>query len=456
VGLALTYWGAGLASRLMPYSFAVDFRPDLQVLLYTVAVTLGVAVVFGMAPALQLSRADIATVLRRDSRSGGRAGVRNVLVVGQIALSIVLVAGAGLFLRSLLTAQAVDLGFDPDGKLLLSVELSNHGYGDAAGEDFIVKASADLGGLPGVDGAVPIIMTPFRGSWGSTFRASGTAYAEDGFDSGFNSVGVGYFDAMRIPIVEGRAFADTDRKGAPLVAIVNQTVADKVWPGESAVGKQFTRSGRDWTVIGVAANAVYYEVGEEPGTQVYIAQPQSYDSKVTFMLSTTSDPGLLAAPAQEVIRSIDPNLAIFNVRTLRSVTDGELAGYRATAVMVTLFGTLALVMAAVGLYGVQSYLVAQRTREIGIRMALGALHRQVAGVILGRGATLAVVGIVLGLGTALASAKLIQGMLFGVSSHDPVTFVSVPVALLVVSLVASFIPAVRASRVDPMVALREE
>jgi len=426
------------------------------VLLYTVGVSMAVAILFGLAPGWQLSRADISAFLQREASARNRSGFRNTLVVGQIAISIVLVAGAGLFVRSLLTAQAVNLGFDPDNKLLLTVELSNHGYDDEQGRLFVANTLERLRGLPGVVHATTITMTPFRGQWGSTFQAPGTAYAEEGFDSGFNSVGTGYLEAMRIPIVAGRAFDERDGPGSPKAVIVNETVARQIWGDEDPIGKTFNRSDEEWAVVGVAANATYYDVGEDPQTQVYISREQNYDSRVTFMVHTASNPLTMARPAEDVVRTMDPNLAIFAVRSMRSVADRELGSYRVTAILVSIFGALALIMASVGLYGVQSYLVAQRTREIGIRMALGALDRQVAATILGRGALLTILGIVVGVAAALGLATFVEGMLFGVSAHDPLTFTFVPLALLAVSLAASLLPAFRASRVDPMVALREE
>jgi len=229
-----------------------------------------------------------------------------------------------------------------------------------------------------------------------------------------------------------------------------------VWPSENAVGKTIIRGEQDWTVIGVAQNAVYYDIGEEAGPQPYHAHFQDYRTRVTFAVATRADPMATLPQIQQVIRDYDPNLAIFNVRTLEDDVTAELGQFRVMAILVVLFGLLALVLSAVGLYGVQSFLVAMRTREIGIRMALGALERQVAGAVMGRGVALAAVGVLLGLVAAYASAQLIQSLLFGVDARDPLTFITVPAVLLLVAVAASLIPAVRASRVDPVEALREE
>ena len=457
-GLILAFWSARLASTLMPVSFAVEFRPDAKVAAFTVGISVVTAVLFGLAPAWQLSRADIVAFLHRGSSRGPRASLRNMLVVAQIALSIVLVTGAGLFVRSLMSARSVDLGFQPENKLALTVQLGNHGYDEVSGTQFVVTMLDRLGGLPGVEVATTSWHTPFRGMWGSSIMAPGTQYADEEHrvDSGFNRVAPRYFEAMSIPIVAGREFTRADEASAPQVAIINEAVAEYVWPGEEAVGKIIQRDETDITVVGVAANANYYEVGEEPERQIYLPYLQSYGSRVTFFMVTRGDPLALARVVEEQFRAQDPNIALYNVRTIEDVIDNELAPYRVMAILVGLFGGLALFLASVGLYGVQSYLVAGRTREIGIRMALGAEERQVAGSVVVRSLLLSGIGILVGVAASLALARLVQGMLFGISERDPLTFVSVPLVLLAASILATFLPARRASRVDPIVALREE
>jgi predicted permease len=294
--------------------------------------------------------------------------------------------------------------------------------------------------------------------WGSSITAPGTQYADEDheFDSGFNRVAPDYFQAMGISLVAGREFTRGDDTSAPLVAVVNEAVAEHLWPGEEAVGKIIQRNSGDTTVIGVAANANYYDVAEEPARQIYLPQLQLYSSRVTFFVSTRGEPLGLAHAVEEQFRAQDPNVALFNVRTIEDVIDSELAPYRVMAILVGLFGGLALFLASVGLYGVQSYLVAGRTREIGIRMALGAEERQVAGSVVARSLVISGVGIFVGVAASLALAQLVQGMLFGISERDPLTFVSVPLVLLAAAILATFLPARRASRVDPIVALREE
>jgi predicted permease len=456
LGIAIAYWGAGLAAGLIPISFARDFKPDATVIGFTLALSGSAAVIFGLVPAWQLARVDISTFLHRQGHGRSRTILRNALVVGQLTLSIVLVTGAGLFVRSLINAQRVDLGFDQHRRLLLSVVLANHGYSEEEGKEFIRVVLNRLELLPGVRRATTTNRTPFRGQWTSGFTAPGTEFVEERFRSGFNRVGPGYFDTMGTPIVAGRGFVENDDELAPNVVIVNQHIADQVWPGETAVGKTIIRSDQEWTVVGVARNAVYYDIGEEMWGQTYHAQLQNYQSRTTFVVATRAEAMAMVGEVEQVMRDYDPKVAIYNIQTLEDVVAAELGQFRVMAILIVLFGLLALLLSAVGLYGVQSFLVARRTREIGIRMALGALERQVAGVVMGRGVILAAAGVALGLVAAYASGQLIQSLLFGVDARDPLTFVTVPAVLLLVAIAASFIPAIRASRVDPVEALREE
>jgi predicted permease len=456
LGVAVAFWGASLAAGLIPMSFAGDFKPDATVILFASMLAGGAAVLFGLVPALQLSRADIAMFLHRQGHGKSRTALRNVLVVGQLALSIVLVTGAGLFVRSLLNAQQVDLGFDKDRKLLLDVIPTNHGYSEEEGRELIRVVQDRLEMLPGVRRATIMDRTPFRGRWSSSYTAPGTQFAEERFSSGFNRVGPGYFETMGIPIVAGRGFAANDDELAPNAVVVNEHVVQQIWPGENAVGKTIVRNDEEWIVVGVARNATYYDIGEDTWAQTYLPFFQDYRPQVTFAVATQGDPMAGLRQIEQVIRDYDPNIAIFNVQTLADVVSDELGQFRVLAVLVMLFGFLALLLSAVGLYGVQSFLVARRTREIGIRMALGALQGHVAGAVMGRGVAIAAVGVLLGLVAALASGRLIQSLLFGVDARDPVTLATVVTVLLLVAAAASLVPAVRASRVDPVEALREE
>jgi predicted permease len=455
-GTLLAFWSARATAALFPLSFSSEIRPDGSVVVFAIVVSVGATLLFGLAPALQWSRADVVSLLRRTGVVRLRTSAQNTLVVGQVAVAIVLVTGAGLFVRSMRAAQDVDLGFEPSGKVLMSVELESHGYSSEEGAVFSRLVLERASALPGVVRATTSDMTPFRGTWTNTVTAPGTDFAEQSLRSGFNRVGPGYFEVMGIPIVAGRGFQPTDDPSAPHVIVVNQELADRVWPGETALGKTLVTGNREWTVVGVARNAAYYDVGEEAVTQTYLPQTQHYDSEITFVVQTHGDAAVHLGSVERAIRSVDPNVAISNITTLEAVVDAELSQYRVLAILVTLSGCLALFLATMGLYGTQSFLIARRTREIGIRLALGAVQRQVAGSVLGRGVVLTLVGITVGVATAYVLSHFVRGMLFGVSPHDPLTFFSVPFVLLAVAVAASLIPARRASRVDPMEALREE
>jgi len=454
-GLVLAYWGSGFVARLMPYSFAADFTPDAGVLVYAGFVVLTVAAMFGLAPALRSSGSNIAELVRGEARTTRRAGARDLLVVSQVAGAVVLVAGAGLFVRSLLAARSVDLGFDPDDRLVLSVSLESHGYDETSGRIFLDEVLERARALPGVEVAAVTARPPFSGRWSSTVVPEGTEVGANAVPLYFNRAGPSYFAAMGIPVVEGRAIEESDVDGALPVMMVNETTAARFWPGEGAVGKTIEWRDRAWTIVGVAADAKYYTIGDEPVSQVYVSHAQDYDGNATLVVRTSVPPLDVAPAVQAIIRDIDDGVAIASVRALRELVDDQMSTYRALAILVGTFGIIALLMAALGLYGVLAYLVGQSSREIGIRMALGARASEVASAVVRRGATMAGLGIVIGLLSAWGLAGLLRQMLFGVEPQDPVTLGVVAAVLLAVTLLASWLPARRAARVDPVVALRE-
>jgi len=261
---------------------------------------------------------------------------------------------------------------------------------------------------------------------------------------------------MGIPVIEGREFTTSDDEIAAPAAIVNETTAALLWPGQSASGKSIRWSDRDWAVVGVVRDAVYHEVGETPQTQVYLSYPQNPSLVPTFVIVVTGEPLDVGRSVADVIRAYDPGVLVYRTTTLSDVVRQQLGQYRVLATWVSASGGLALLLAVMGLYGVQSYLVSQRRREIGIRMALGAASGAVTRAIIERGALLALVGIVAGLGAAFASARMLESMLFGIRARDPLTFVSASLILLCVALAATLIPAIRAARVDPAETLKEE
>jgi predicted permease len=458
VGFAVAFWSADLAATMIPLSFAVDFTPDWTVLGFAVAIAVGSGALFGVIPALQASRADAAVVIKEATPGGGRSVLRDSLVVLQVALSVVLVTGAALFGRSLGNAQSVEIGFASEDRLVVGVRLQNHGYDAERGVEFIRQALERLPAVPGVRQVSAAYMLPFRGSWGGSFEAPGVAPPDGntGFESGFNRVGAKYFETMEIPLVTGRGFTMQDDGRAPSVTVVNEAVAAMLWPGQEAVGRTISRGDVTSTVIGVARNATYYELGEDPRPQIYFPYLQNYGSSVNFIVHVAGAPSAMLRTLQDELHLVDPSVAFARVSTIDEGLESQIGQYRVSATLVSLFGFLALVLASVGLYGVLSYLVVQSKRQIGIQLALGATTTQVGRLVVGRGVKLALVGIALGTGVAFATTRLVSSQLYGLNPRDPVTFVAVPLLLIVVACVASIVPAGRAARVDPMVALKGE
>lgn len=460
-GYALAAEAAELAARTMPYTFSVSFAPDLRVLGFTLAVAVAAAVVFGVAPALQASRTDVISVLKQSDASSGRSYLRDGLVVAQVALSIVVVTGAMLFIRSLRTAESVDLGYETEHRLLIAMNLGNHGYENEDAGLVIEQALERLAALPGVKSATTTLLAPFRGSWSSTLSAANGIELEEGeeLETMRNAVGPAYFETMGIPLLAGHGFRAGDREGAPSVAVINEAAAATFWPGRDPLGQTITWRGDDQeptTVIGVARNVQHYELGESPLPLVYQPTMQGHRRRVNFLLHTTGDPMALSRPAQEAIHALDPDIAFSTIQTMEETVERVLGPYRVGATLVSLFGLLALVLAAAGLYGVLSYLVVQRTRTIGIQMALGASRQRVARNVVARGLRLTIFGAILGIAAAFAASTLVASFLYGISPRDPLSYLTVPLILAAVACLASWLPAQRAARIHPMQALREE
>jgi predicted permease len=385
--------------------------------------------------------------------------MRAVIVGGQVALCLVLLVAAGLFLRTLHVIGAFDVGFNPKGVLLASFELFTSGYepdrGLALYRELLVRTER----LPGVEGASLVRRPPlgFGGAADSTVEVDGYAAPANQPAWGYyNNVGPRYFAMIGTLVVRGRDFTPQDDAGAPRVVIVNETMARRYWPERDAVGGQL-RFGADWlTVVGVAKDATYRDLGERPAPWFFLPILQWYRSDATLVVRTAGDPLALAAPVQELARGLDPNLALFNVRTLEAHIGAADVRQRVAGQVLGLFGLIGLVIACVGVYGLVAFSVAQRTREIGMRVAMGARPADVLRLVLGQGARLVSIGAGIGLAFAFVLALALRSLLFGVAPWDPVTYIAVTVFLLVVALAASFVPARRATRVDPVVALRCE
>jgi predicted permease len=424
-------------------------------------------VLFGLAPALQArSAAALTMALKETGRvaGGGRqAGFRKALVIGQVALSMLLLAGAGLFARSLHNLRELDPGFVPDNLLHFSLDSSRSGYTRERAIALAKTLQEDLRGLPGVT-SVSMAVVPAMTDRQSrqTVRVQGYEPA-DGEDMtpAINLVGPGYFETLGVPLVMGRAFAPGDDERAPLVAVVNQSMANHFWPGQNPIGRRFAANSRQpegaVEVIGVVRDAKFANLrGDVPRFfYIPILQAEVIDT-MTFYVRTRAGVGDPFGAVRQTVQRLDPCLPVLDMKSMEQQVNDTLFIERLVALLAVFFGVLAAALAAIGLYGVMSYTVARRTREIGLRMALGAARASVLWMVLREVVTLTAAGIVVGLPAALAISRLIESQLFGLSSTDPLTLIVAATALTIVALLAGYLPARRATRIDPMLALRAE
>jgi predicted permease len=470
LGLLLALWANQLLiSYLQSTPLAsLDLKLDWRVIAFTLGVSVTTGVVFGLAPALQASRLDILTALKSEdaARAGSRRSrLRAAFVTAQVTLSVLLLIGAGLFIRSLQKANTIDPGFRVDRALTVPINLGLLRYKETEGVDFYRNLLARVEAQPGVERASLVRFAPL-GFSSAQFQVfpegrgdSSREGTDEGNSTGFNVVGPNYFRTMETPLLRGRDFTDADRKGAPEVVVVNETLALTLWPGEGALGKRVSVSGSEGPfleVVGIARDGKYRSLGETPHPYIYQPLLQSYDPKMTLVVRTTGEPQSVAGAVREQIRALDPNLPVSEVQTLRDQMDLSLFPSRLAAWILGGFGVLALLLAAIGIYGVVSYSVAQRTREIGVRIALGAKETDVLRLVLGEGIFVIAIGLGLGLLLAAAATRVIAGYLYGVGATDPLTFAGVPLILGLIALVASYMPARRATKVDPIEALRYE
>jgi putative ABC transport system permease protein len=469
-GLLLAYWSlnAILAAKL-PLPFPADdaLTLDPRVLGFTTALSLLTGILFGLAPALQASKADVVPVLKNElvpSAAGTRGirgllSLRQALVVVQVALSVVSLVAGGLFLRDLRHAQTIDPGFVTTGVLMANFDLSREGYTSERGALFQDRVVERIRTLPGVENAAIAQNPPLAGGFARSVLMEGAdTTTRDRVLVQVNVVGTGYFQTMGIPLLRGRDFTSADTDRTPGVVVVNETMAGQFWKGEDPIGKRFKFFGDDHytTVIGVARDSKYNGVAEDPLPFIYEALKQDYTPGGTIHVRTAGNAGALASAVRQAIREIDPSLATFNVQTLADQVDQSLRPQEMNVALLTTFGALALLLASIGLYGVTSYSVAQRTREIGVRVALGARPSTVLALVLGNGLTLVAIGLAVGLAVALALSGTMATLLTGVNPRDPVTFVATPAILAAIALVATYVPARRATRIDPLIALRTD
>jgi predicted permease len=455
VGLGVAYLAPKAITAAVSMNIEGALSPDASVVAFALLLSTLAAVLFGTAPAWSLSRADVNTLLQRPGQNRTRARFRGGLVVVQTALSILLLIGGGLLMRSVQALQRLDLGFDPERRLVIGVQLENNGYTDEQGEAFVLAALDRLERVPGVQEVSTCNRLPFLGSNTWTFTAPGTDFSENGMQTRFNLAGPDYFEAMGITIVSGRAFTRDDAPGTPMVAIVNEVFAQRMWPGQDPLGRTLDFLDQSVRIVGVAETAVYNSVTEAPQAHAYFPSLQLYQGRQNFVLLTDGSPVALVEAADRALRELDSNLAIVPM-TLESLVENQVSGFRVWATLIGVCAGIALFLALVGLYGVQSYLVSRRTREIGIRMALGAEGGRVVRGVVKSGLIMGGLGTVLGVAGALALGRLIRGALFGVTPTDPLTFAVVPALLMLGCLAASLVPALRASGINPVEVLARE
>ncbi len=475
VGLALAYWGVdALISSIpdnllnsMPYLRSVKI--DGQTLAFTGALSLTVSFLFGLAPALQATNADLQSVLKEGGKTSGaaaRQGLRNGLVVIEVALALVLLVGAGLMVRSLWGVINVDPGFNPRNLLTFTFTLPPASYD--SNEKLIVARQQmleRLAAIPGIEGAATVSTLPLIGGNTTRFYPANQPKPAPGDDieANLRDVSANYFQVMGVRLISGRYFTEQDTANSQTVVIINQSLAKRVFPNQDAVGQSIVFTGGDPSPLPIAGVVADEKItGLDARNTAVVYTPYQQDSSVSFASSvvvrTTGDPMNLSNVVRRELQTFEPGIYIFFVRTMEQIAATSPATFvrRYPAMLIGLFAGVALLLAAVGIYGVISYSVSQQTHEIGVRIALGASPGNVLGLVMKRGMGLTLVGVVIGLVASFILTRLMTDMLFGISATDPFTFAGISLLLTLVALLACYVPAKRAMNVDPMVALRYE
>lgn len=470
LGLALAFLGIKLLVVLNPPNIPRlnEINIDLIVLGFTFAISLLTGLIFGLAPALQASKPNLNETLKEGARGssvGGSQHIRRVLIVLEMLLTTVLLITVGLMIRSFVLLQRVNPGFNAQGALTMWVNLPVSKYGeDRQLRSFYQQALGRIEHLPGVSSVGVITSLPLTSNVIARFRFTiegrQPATPNERLTANYRAINGDYFRTMGISLRKGRPFTEQDNEQAPPVVIVNETMANRFWQSaDDAVGKRMTvpsagAAARE--VVGVVADVKHASLDADSGFEFYVPYPQKPFNFINVIVRTQSDPMLLARSVQEAIIATDPTESVYEVKTLQQVVSDSLSQPRLYTVLLSIFATVALILAAVGIYGVMNNSVSQRLHEIGIRLALGAQRGDILKMVVGQGMILALIGIVLGLAAALIATRLMESLLFGVSARDLLTFLMIPVVLAVVAFLSTFIPAIRATRVDPMVALRYE
>ncbi len=462
VGLLVAFWTIGLVNRIslpMDIVFSPNLSLSPRVLGFAVAATVVTGVLFGLAPALQATRPDLIPALKGEAPAGeGRSRVGRGLVVAQMALSIVLLVCAGLFLGNLRKATTLDKGFDATELLITDVDPSKQGYDRARTETFYRELEARLSADPLVVSVSRAENLPLGlNSSDRDVEIPGYVPAEnEGMSVNYSMVSPGYFTTMGIPLRSGREFTERDDSASVRVLVINERFAERFWPGQDALGKTVKTARADYTVVAIVPTGKYQRLGEEPRAFMWFPQAQLWSAGMSVVMRTKGDPAAVIPALRRVAAELDPNLPLSNVRTIDRHLSTALLPARITGLALGVFGLLGLLLASVGMYGVMAYSVAQRTREIGIRMAIGAAAADVIRLIMRQGLTLVLVGTIIGLAGAFGAARLLASVLYGGNAFDPLTFTLVPLVLIAVAALATFAPARRAAAVDPAITLRAD
>jgi putative ABC transport system permease protein len=472
-GLAVAWAGLQIVITLRPANLPrlEETSLDATVLFFTAVLAIITGVLFGLLPALQLSRPDVTGVLKDGGRTGtagrSRQLARRGLVVFQLGSSVVLALGAGLLIRSLLELNRIDLGFKPDNVLTAQLQVPATDYPQPADVvRFYRQAIERVSQVPGVRAAGAVRVLPLArtiGDW--SIKIEGRPYVpEENPNGDFQAVTPGYFNAMGLTLVRGRFLTDADREDTMPAVVINDTMAARYWPNEDAIGRQFMMGTDDkpWlTIVGIVGTVRHNAVVEAPRAEMYLAHAQlpghirSASRGMTLVVKADANPLALTGQVRDAIRSIDRNLPVSDIKTMTEVTASALSQPRFVTFLLALFAATALTLAAIGVYGTVSLLVAERTQEMGIRLALGADRPAILKLVLGQGMLLAAIGLALGLAGAVALTRTLSGLVYGVGTLDPLTFLAVPALLCVVALLACFLPARRAASVDPITTLRQ-
>ena len=467
LGLLVAYWGrSALWSFRPPFlgNASIDLSFEPRVLLFTAGVSVLTGVLFGLAPAIRVSRTNLNDTLKAGGRTGassiGSNRIRSALVMSEIGLATVALIGAGLFVRSMQAAQTMDLGFDSAHIGFIALNPGQQRYDQARGQQFYLDAMASARAVPGVEAAAVASAPPLQGGLLLTVFPEGEAQNPNyrGSLVQFNDIAPGYFDTLRIPLRRGRDFTEFDRDQSKVVAIVNEALARRLWPGQDALSKRFTivQDSRLIEIVGIVATSVANAVGEDPTPMIYRPLQQDYSPGVALLVRTKGDSEPVLGAVRDQVQTLDRNMPLRGTGTVQQNIEAGLWAPRMGAALLSIFGGLALLLAMIGVYGVMSYSVTQRAQELGIRMALGAQASDVLLLVLRQGIALAAGGTALGVLLALLLGQVVSTLLFGISGRDPLTLAGVSLILTTIALLACYIPARRAARVDPLVALRYE